>query len=163
MAYREDVLSPRERRFLDNMRAGMDPRPAAQAAGWADPKTALWRLEHRPLVQQELGKIYAAARRKANITRDQVLQGFKDAIDDAKLAGDPATQIKGWTEIGKMCGFYAPEEKKVTVDIQATELAKQIDSLSTEELLRLAKQDSLEVIEAEFEIVREDEDASGEA
>lgn len=150
---KEDELTPREQRYLDNIRVGMEPRPAVLAAGYKDPKDALERMKVRPPVKRELAKIYSAARRKANVTRDEVLEGFKEAIQDAKLAGDPGVQIKGWTEIGKMCGFYAPEERKVTVELSNSDLAKQIDSMSTEELLEIAGQDSLEVIQGEFEVL----------
>lgn len=156
-AYREDQLTSREMRYLDNIRMGMDHRPAILAAGWAEPTETLERLKKREIVQKELAKIYRSARRKANITRDEVLCGFKEAIDDAKLAGDPGTQIKGWTEIGKMCGFYAPEERKVTVELSNSDLAKQIDSMSVEELLEIAGQDSLEIIEGHFEVIEDDD------
>lgn len=149
-------MTPREARYVDNIRMGMDPKPAALAAGYADAGSALKTLKNRPPVQKGLALAYRSARRKVNVTRDQVLEGFQEAIHDAKLGGDPATQIKGWTEIGKMCGFYAPEERKVTVTLSDNDLAKQIDSLSTEELLELAGQDSLEVIEGEYEVIKDD-------
>ncbi len=154
----EGEMTARERRYIDNRRMGMDERPALLAAGYKDVQSARVSLKTRPLVQAELAQMYGEARKKANVTRDDVLAGFQEAINDAKLAGDPATQIKGWTEIGKMCGFYAPEERKITVDITQTELLKQIDSMSTEELLELAEQDSLEVIEAEYEVVEDGDD-----
>jgi len=153
---KDDVLTSREERYLENIKVGMDPRPAVLAAGYKDATDALERMKRRPIVQRELAKVYQAARRKVNITRDQVLEGFKDAINDAKLAGDPNTQIKGWTEIGKMCGFYAPEERKVTVELSNADLARQIESLSTEELLEIAGKDSLEVIQGEYEVIEDD-------
>jgi len=149
-------LSQRERRFLDNVTLGMDENAAAKAAGYKSGRAMAHVMRGRPEVRKELAKIYASARKKAEVTRNDVLKGFKEAIEDAKLLGDPATQIRGWTEIGKMCGFYAPEEKKVTLSLESVDLARKIDSMSTEELLELAQQDTLEVIEGEFHEVEDE-------
>ena len=100
---------------------------------------------------EALAQVYREAREKAKVTRDEVLEGFKDAIQDAKLLGDPNAQIKGWTEIGKMCGFYAPEKHEVRLSAGGKALEDQLSGLSTEQLLELAGQDSLEVIEGHCE------------
>lgn len=149
MARREGMLSDRDNRFLDNVRMGMDLRPAMLAAGWTADSARLRTVEGRPLLAKALADVYAENRRKAEISRDEVLEGFREAINDAKLAGEPATQIKGWTEIGKMCGFYAPEKKEVRLTASAAGLEEQLQGLTTEQLLELAGQDTLEVLEGE--------------
>ncbi len=148
-------LNARERRFIDNIRMGMAEPAAVAAAGWTEPSKQLKILKRRPIVQQELALAYRDAREKANVTRDEVLEGFKDAIQDAKLLGDPHAQIKGWSEIGKMCGFYAAEKKEIHLSREPTVLEQQLADLSTEGLLELAGHDSLEVIEGEFEHVKD--------
>ena len=130
---------------------GMDLRPAMMAAGYSSESARLKTVENRPILADALAQVYRENRSKARVTRDEVLEGFREAIGDAKLAGEPATQIKGWTEIGKMCGFYAPAKAEITISEGAKNLEEQIQNLSTEELLELAGQDTLDVLEGECE------------
>jgi len=81
-------------------------------------------------------------------SRKQVLEGFLDAIGQAKLMSDPAVQIAGWREIGKMCGYYAPEVKEVNINVGAKRVIGQLEVMSDAELLEMIETDR-EAIEAE--------------
>lgn len=135
---------------------GMEVRPAMLAAGYTEETARIRTLNKKPYVREALAKVYEENRAKAQVTRDEVLAGFREAINDAKLAGEPATQIKGWTEIGKMCGFYAPEKKELRFTGNMAALEDRLAGMSTEELLELAGQDTLEVLEGEYEHVPDD-------
>lgn len=135
---------------------GMEVRPAMLAAGYTEEAARIRTLNKKPYVREALAKVYEENRAKAQVTRDEVLTGFREAINDAKLAGEPATQIKGWTEIGKMCGFYAPEKKELRFTGNMTALEDRLAGMSTEELLELAGQDTLDVLEGECEHVSDD-------
>ena len=50
----------------------------------------------------------------SEITRDDVLEGFKDAIAIARTQSEPMTMIAGWREVGKMLGMY---EAKLKIEI----------------------------------------------
>jgi phage terminase small subunit len=90
-------------------------------------------------------------REEARITRDDVIDGFMEAIRQAKLLGDPSTQIAGWREIGKMLGYYEPERRVIQLSDRREEALAQLQAADTEQLLRLVGPDG--VIEAEFDVV----------
>jgi hypothetical protein len=46
--------------------------------------------------------------------------------------------IAGWREIAKICGFYAPERRKVAGSIDGEALQAKMASLSDAELLAIA-------------------------
>jgi hypothetical protein len=88
------------------------------------------------------------------MTRKQVMDGFKEAIDMAKVQAEPATMVSGWREIARMCGYYAPEKREINVNITAKRAVDQLETLSDDELLEIIEKDS-EVIEGEFEEILE--------
>ena len=49
------------------------------------------------------------------------------------------TQIRGWTEIGKLIGAYAPERRKVEGSLEGQKLQAQIAAMSDEELLAIVE------------------------
>lgn len=148
-------LTDKERRFIINVEAGMDLKPAALAAGYHEDSVS--KLIHRPTIAAVLQEIYVKSRDIAQINRMDVIDGMKDAIQDAKLLGDPASQIRGWREIGLIIGAYAPETKTINVNVTHEQLIKQIDSMSTDQLLEIAGQDTLDVIEGVCEEVEEED------
>jgi phage terminase small subunit len=48
--------------------------------------------------------------------------------------------IAGWREIAKMLGYYEPERRKIDVSVSAKRMVDQFETMSDEELLRLAGQ-----------------------
>lgn len=73
------------------------------------------------------------------ITRADAIEGMRDAVNMAKLAGDPMSMIRGWSEIAKMLGLYAPEVKKVELSLGARNLQSKYEAMSDEELLAIAE------------------------
>jgi hypothetical protein len=74
------------------------------------------------------------------LDRQRVLAGLMEAVETARAQADPHALIRAWAEIGKMCGFYAPERK--TVEVSATvsgRLRAEIEAMSDAELLALAE------------------------
>lgn len=111
-----------------------------------------------------MDELIAAERAKyaiaSNMTKKQVLDGFKEAIDMAKIKAEPLTMIAGWREIGKLCGFYEPTKIQATVTVQdATQLHK-LKTMTDEELLQLAN--NRDVIDAEYEEVSPEAGEEGE-
>lgn len=43
--------------------------------------------------------------------------------------------VKGWTEVGKMLGHYAPEVKKVEVDVTTGNFTAKLRALTDDELI----------------------------
>ena len=76
---------------------------------------------------------------EVQITRADVVEGILGAINRAKLQAEPATEIAGWKEIGKILGHYAPEVKKVQLTDGEDTIVRKLESLTTQELLQLVQ------------------------
>lgn len=72
----------------------------------------------------------------AQLSRADVIDGFLEAINLARLGADPASMIRGWTEIGKMLGHYAPEIKKVEIT-DPNNLGAKMRAMTDAELLEI--------------------------
>lgn len=139
------TLSEKQRAFVDARAKGMNCTAAAQAAGYAIPKIQGYQLEKNPIVKAELKKQWALAEKAGEISKKKVLDGMLYAIDQAKLLADPSSQIAGWREIAKICGYYEPQKVKVEVSVSAKRMFSQFEALSDEELLKIAEQDIMDV------------------
>ena len=150
--YNDEQLDPSELRFVENIMAGMSPERAYRAAGYTG------RLNHstgpltRPLVQDAIARRQKEEQKRLKITRQDVIDGFKDAIRDAKLASDPMSQIAGWREIARVLGLYEPERKVVEFSDKREVALRQLQELDMEDLMELAGSN---VIDAEFELIVE--------
>lgn len=154
-------LTQMQKRWVDNIMQGMTKAGAALAAGYAHSG------DYRSFQDNKAVKDYhkeciETERERTRITREDVINGMKTAIDDAQVLGDPSSQIKGWTEIGKILGYYAPEKKELQLGADAQALLASLEGLSTEQLLQMAGPDVIEgdffVHTSEFEIMEDDND-----
>lgn len=83
-----------------------------------------------------------------NMSRQQVMKGILEAIDMAKDQRQPNSMITGWKEIGRMCGFYEPERREITVSVDGKQMLEDLKTVSREKLLELANQQ--DIIEGEL-------------
>ena len=120
---------------------GMTHKEASEYSGLA-PGT-ISQLLAKPEIKEYIGKIQKQEEKKFKITREQVLEGFMEAIQDAKLLSEPATQIRGWEQIAKMEGFYAPERREVDLPEDTKEMIRSLQDLDTETLAKIAGQDNM--------------------
>ena len=75
---------------------------------------------------------------RLQLDRERVLGGHLEAIDIALARSDPTGMIRGWVEIGKLLGYYAPERVvKVDVSIAAKRTINELEILSDAELLEM--------------------------
>jgi phage terminase small subunit len=144
-----DTLSLEEEAYADARARGLPPKQAARAA--CIPIQEAKEYEKQPNVVYMINTRRKLLREEARITRDDVIDGFMEAIRQAKLLGDPSTQIAGWREIGKMLGYYEPERRVIQLSDRREEALAQLQAADTEQLLRLVGPDG--VIEAEFDVV----------
>jgi hypothetical protein len=73
---------------------------------------------------------------KHQVSRDQVVEKLVDAIELARIQGDPSAMIRGWTEIGKLLGYYQPDKAmKVHVNISTQREIQRLETLSDAELV----------------------------
>ena len=84
------------------------------------------------------------------IAKEKVLE----AIEMARLQGEPLAMLTGFRDISKMMGYNAPEVKKVEVTSSQGRLRHKIQSLSDEDLMRMAEGEDIDdVIDGEARIV----------
>jgi phage terminase small subunit len=55
------------------------------------------------------------------------------------MMADPQAMIKGWTEIAKILGHYAPEVKKIELTLSQGRMRTKFEALSDEDLLAIAE------------------------
>lgn len=139
VAYLEalDKLTPQQRIFVDCRLAGMNRRQSAIKAGYTNPNVHAYTVEKSPAVvhAMQMGRRMAAA--KVKITKEDVLQGFKDAVTSAANSQD---LVNAWREIGKMIGAYEPEVvKHIHKKEDITE--QKLDDMNTRELIELSRGD----------------------
>jgi len=60
--------------------------------------------------------------------------------------------VRGAQELNKMCGFYAPEEKKISLTVSQRRRIEQFDKMGDDDLARIVEEQLVsEAIDAEFE------------
>lgn len=135
-------LTPKQAAYVELRAMGADQNNAVKTAyGPGMNTTDAKDLEANPKISAALINERAKNAYMLGLTRDKVLRGFMDAIDQAKLLADPLTQIAGWREIAKVCGFYAPEVKKVELTGSSKAILDRMQAMSDEELLKLGAED----------------------
>ena len=89
--------------------------------------------------QRELQVQQALLSEEVGITRLDVVNGIRDAIERARVQAEPATEIAGWREIGKILGHYAPETRKVLLTDDQDRVVRKLESMTTQELLEMVE------------------------
>ena len=120
--------------------------PVARAADLADIKSPHYLLK-KPHMVAARQKFRDAMRGRTDFTRDDVVAGFKEAIDQAKVLADPMAQIAGWREIAKIKGYDKQPQVVLHAHGTVEQFKKELQHMSTETLLELAGSD---VIDADF-------------
>ena len=142
-------LTEKQKQFALFMSEGKTQMTAARLARYKlNPTNIRQAVAGNPNVQLAVRHLQRKYEESIVASRKQVLEGFLEAIGQAKLMSDPAVQIAGWREIGKMCGYYAPEVKEVNVNIGAKRVIGQLEVMSDAELLEMIEKDR-EAIESE--------------
>lgn len=134
-------LTEKQRIFVEYWARGETISNAAARAGFSSSSTA-YALTRTPNVLALKKKYEAKYEEESQMTRKKVMDGFLEAIEMAKLMSEPATMVSGWREIAKMCGYMAPVEHKVKVDVSGNVTMQQLTQLSDAELLEVIQRDT---------------------
>ena len=135
-------LTDKQKAFVQSWAKGNSIGRASLDAGFADDGLG-YRLARMPNVLALKAQLSAKYEEEAQMDRKQVMDGFKEAIEMAKLMAEPANMIAGWREIGKMCGYYAPVETRVKVDVTGNIILDKMNSMTDAELLKVISQGAL--------------------
>ena len=143
------VIAPTAKAIAD---AVLDGHTLTEAAGIAG---CTVQNAHHHVKNSQTVKEYLATHRSAlsdtvQLKRADVITGFMEAIDTARLAADPGAMIRGWAEIGKMLGLYEPEVKKIEISATQRNISSKYEVMSDEDLLAIAEGRVGETIEGEF-------------
>ena len=139
------LLSPRQQAFCEAFAMSGNAAAAARDAGYAarSARQIANELLTKPYIQAALQAHRAEIAARMDITRQVMLDGLLEAIQTARETQDPAGMIRGWAEIGRLCGFYAPEQRiKVDVNIAAKRFIGQLETMSDVELMDIVKREA---------------------
>ena len=129
---------------------GLSWTNALAKAGLANDSANVHRMSRDPRIQHEIKHLLKKFEQVNNITRKQVYDGLLEAIDIGRTVSDPHAMIKGWSEIAKMAGYYAPDVKKIEISVAAKRLTGQFEQMTDEDLLRLVEEDVIDVSSKEI-------------
>lgn len=152
MATMMDELTERQQTYVKARIDGVSVKEAGERAGYTMNEASLrTHVERHPKIKVILRESNRAAMKKLELSREDVLQGFLDAVDASQTSQDLTV---AWREIGRVLGVYEPT--KVQVDV-AQMSAAQMQELSTEELVSLAGMQGV-LLEGEFSRSEDEED-----
>lgn len=130
-------LTEKQRLFVKYWAEGDSIPSASRRAGYNDSASVAYRLVKMPNVLALKHKYEAKYEADSQMNRKQVMEGFKEAIEMAKLMADPTAMISGWREIGRMCGYYAPVETKLKIDVTGNVTMTRLTQMSDAELIEM--------------------------
>lgn len=128
-------LTPQQREFAMLVAKGESVNSAA-ARVYAN-ATMGYEAMKVPAVQKAIAVEKAKFEAAAEMDRKQVMEGLKDAIDMAKLMSEPSSMIQGWKVIAQMCGYMAPVETKLKIDVTGNITMQRLTQLTDAELLEM--------------------------
>lgn len=136
-------LTDEEANFVYNVEVlDLPTKKAARLAGL--PFSAVTKhhiVQARELVRDQI-------RGDLSVTKADATFGYKEAINRAKLLGEPMTEIAGWDRLVKLHGLDAPLRVDINLRASLDVVATQVRSMSDEELIRALGADK--VIDADF-------------
>lgn len=139
-------LTDKQKLFVQFWAKGESITSASVRAGYNDGASLAYRMVRMPNVL----RLYEAEKQKyesaAQMTRQKVMDGLLEAVEMAKLLSEPATMVQGWKTIGQMCGYFAPVEHKVKVDVTGNIVVDKLNNMSDAELLRVITAGAAEAI-----------------
>lgn len=144
-------LTEQEQMFLYQLEVvGLPVVRAGEIAGVSSPYSWL----KKPHIVAAREQYRAAVRGRTDFSRDDIVAGIKEAIDQGKMLGDPMAQIAGWREIAKLKGF--DKTPNININLTGTEeqIIKQVRAMPTSELLRISGGES--ALDADFYRVSND-------
>ena len=131
-------LTDMQRNFARYWGQGETKINAATKAGYAaNSVDMVYRLARMPAVLAIYNEEKRLFQEAAQISRKDVLDGMKEAIEMGKLMAEPHAVIAGWREIGKILGYYATVSTQINVNHTGTVLIDRMNKMSDAELLAL--------------------------
>lgn len=139
-------LTEKQEKFVDAVMEGKSRHQAALAAGTLTSTP----FDKSETVKQELARARQEIADVTTLKRVDVINGILDGVSCARMMADSGNIIRGWTEIAKILGHYAPEVKQINLNVNQQRIRSKFEGLSDEDLLMIAEG---VVIDGEAEVV----------
>lgn len=136
MARRKSQVTENQAAYVDAVLTGA---PVSAAT------TNTTQMERSVTVREEIARARAEISDATTLKRLDVIEGILDGIGVARMMSDGGNVIRGWTEIGKILGHYAPEVKTLNLNIGQQRLRTKFEALSDEELMSIIEGQAREV------------------
>lgn len=130
-------LTEMQKLFVKYWAEGDSIIAASHRAGYSDNATLAYRMVRMPNILALKAKYEKKYEDASQMTRKKVMDMHLEAFEMAKLMAEPATMVSAAREMGKMCGYYAPVEVKMKVDVTGNIVVDRLNSLSDAELLKV--------------------------
>jgi phage terminase small subunit len=130
-------LTDKQKLFVKFWAEGESITSASVRAGYNDGASIAYRMVRMPNVLRLYHEIKAKYEEAAQMSRQKVMDGLLEAVEMAKLMAEPATMVQGWKTIGQMCGYFAPVEHRMKVDVTGNIVVDRLNSMTDAELLKL--------------------------
>jgi len=136
-------LTSEEANFVYNVEVlNLPARTAAKMAGMPPTKVVA------PHIVQARELARRALQGHLAITKEDVVHGYKDAVDMARVLAEPLTMLVGWEKIAKILGYDQPQRVDININASVEVQKNVVKSMSDEELVRQLGAGN--VIDAEF-------------
>ena len=133
-------LTTKQLAFVNHYITCRNGAEAARLSGYSEKTARQIATENlsKPDIQAAIAEKQDELKSKLEIDQNRVIGELRASIDVAKEKQDAGTMLRGWCEIAKMLGLYAPE--KIKLDAAAGDcgaaLAK-YEAMSDDELLNI--------------------------
>ena len=103
-------LTARQAKFVDEYVISGNAAAAARAAGYSEngAKVTACRMLTKANLRKAIAQKQAAGAANFELRREHILAAIMQAIDMAKEYRKPGIMVRGWTEIGRLLGYYDP-------------------------------------------------------
>ena len=132
-------LSARRSKFVDEYMLDHNASRAARVAGYGVKGARLtgYRLTTNEHIKAAIALKTHEMAQQYELSKAHVIAELQGAIKVAESKLDAGAMIRGWIEIAKIMGFYAPEVIKLAVTTENRALRTQYEALSDNELLAI--------------------------
>jgi len=148
-------LTEKQKQFVKFWAQGESIQTASLRAGYNDGASIAYRMTMMPNILKLKAQYEAEWIEENQMTRKRVMDGMLEAIEMAKLMSEPATMVAGWREVGKLCGYYAPVESRVRVDVTGNVVIDKMNSMTDAELLKIITTGTTRALEYVEDITNE--------
>lgn len=136
------VLTPKQAKWVGEYLACGNATASAVKAGYSvkGASVAGNRMLRNVSVQNALKARQTADAARLSLRREDVLAGLLEAVEQARVQANPMAMIRGWSEIAKLMGLYAPVPIKVDLNVTGQVGMDRLNQMTDAELLAVIQQ-----------------------